>query len=349
MNATNTYNTHFTSLCLRFLLSSLLLVGVVSVLGASNCPDNLAPTFSSECADQLFCLQKHNCEPSPIQLTIQVADDHTPSDQLDYYFQLDLDDDGSINDAGRRASLEGEFPPGKHRVYWRVRDACGQSASCDYLFEVKDCSKPVARCINGKSLDLGANLKVSLRAEDLSQFSYDNCAIAQLQMRIDPVAGMPAAAKIEFGCQQRGMHKAELLLMDLSDNASRCTTFVYVDDPQGHCGDKATSPSDLPVLTKATAQPSNWTHSQLNLQNHPNPFATNTTIQFTIPEPSETTITIYDVSGKVHLQRRQSFEKGKQSFDLQAKDLQAPGLYIIELSNAKETISKRMLYTDGKK
>ena len=68
------------------------------------------------------------------------------------------------------------------------------------------------------------------------------------------------------------------------------------------------------------------------LNNYPNPFSNETTIAFTFQKPAYTTITIYDLLGRVvsQLSNNLWMNEGKHSFQLNAKQFSS-GIYLCRL------------------
>lgn len=74
-------------------------------------------------------------------------------------------------------------------------------------------------------------------------------------------------------------------------------------------------------------------------QNTPNPFKANTTIGFELPQPSDVTITIYDLTGKTLKTISQNFGKGYNSIEINKHELGATGVlyYTMESGDFKAT------------
>ncbi len=87
--------------------------------------------------------------------------------------------------------------------------------------------------------------------------------------------------------------------------------------------------SDLPVSVRLEA-------------NYPNPFNPTTNISFYLPEHSEVTITVYDLTGRqVALISSGSFERGSHHVAFDASDL-ASGIYLYRLQTPVERITRKM-------
>jgi len=79
------------------------------------------------------------------------------------------------------------------------------------------------------------------------------------------------------------------------------------------------------------------------LQNRPNPFTQETLIGFYLPEQAETTLTIYDVSGRVLMTQEGSFEAGIHQIPFNQSDVGATGVLYYQLSTPLGTDTKKMI------
>ena len=78
-------------------------------------------------------------------------------------------------------------------------------------------------------------------------------------------------------------------------------------------------------------------------QNSPNPFQQSTEITFRLPEASPATLTIYDVTGKVHRIYNVKGEKGLNTVSVNHNDLSTSGMFYYQLDAANQTATKRMI------
>ncbi len=77
--------------------------------------------------------------------------------------------------------------------------------------------------------------------------------------------------------------------------------------------------------------------------NRPNPFKYETTIGFTLPNDSETTITVFDVSGKILMQVDRDFYKGYNEMIINASELSSSGIIYYEVKTEENTATGRMI------
>ncbi len=79
------------------------------------------------------------------------------------------------------------------------------------------------------------------------------------------------------------------------------------------------------------------------LQNQPNPFAQETNIGFQLPEATEATLTIYDVSGRVVYTKTNTYDAGVHQVMMDKADLGATGVMYYQLSTPEFTDTKKMI------
>jgi flagellar hook assembly protein FlgD len=83
-------------------------------------------------------------------------------------------------------------------------------------------------------------------------------------------------------------------------------------------------------------------------QNHPNPFNPSTTISFTLPEKSATTLSIYNVNGElVTTLVNRALEAGFEEVTWNGRDANgnqvSTGVYFYRLCAGKRTLTKKMV------
>ncbi|SHF17023.1 Por secretion system C-terminal sorting domain-containing protein [Fodinibius roseus] len=93
----------------------------------------------------------------------------------------------------------------------------------------------------------------------------------------------------------------------------------------------------------AVVKVGNSEFNQLTLyQNYPNPFRRETTIRFTLEEPAQVTLKIYDTIGRrVRTLYDQKLEEGLYVKTLDGTNL-ASGIYIYQLTTGRQTVARKM-------
>lgn len=79
-------------------------------------------------------------------------------------------------------------------------------------------------------------------------------------------------------------------------------------------------------------------------QNNPNPFTSSTVISFSLPQASQATLTVYDMTGKTLKTISGQYPKGKNEIVLSANDFNAQGVMFYELESNGQKSTKKMIY-----
>ncbi len=77
--------------------------------------------------------------------------------------------------------------------------------------------------------------------------------------------------------------------------------------------------------------------------NHPNPFSKQTTLRFWQPTASDVTLTVYDLSGRVVLQRQTQSNIGFNELQLSESDCPNAGIYFYELQTATAKVQGKVV------
>jgi len=78
-------------------------------------------------------------------------------------------------------------------------------------------------------------------------------------------------------------------------------------------------------------------------QNEPNPFATQTIIEFTLPTAGSATLTVMDVTGRVITQLYDTYTKGLNSVTLHKSNLGTSGVLYYQLESGAYSATKKMI------
>ena len=98
--------------------------------------------------------------------------------------------------------------------------------------------------------------------------------------------------------------------------------------------------------TDVAVTPGTFPSSTVLNQNYPNPFNPSTTIGFSLPQNSEVSLTIYDLSGQVvtRLIDRQNMAAGYHSVPWKPNTVLPSGVYFYDLEAGTFSQSKRMVF-----
>ncbi|MGK0314570.1 MAG: hypothetical protein ACI86M_000790 [Saprospiraceae bacterium] len=122
-----------------------------------------------------------DCE-GPIEFTLESTDDCTPADEIVYFYQIDLFDDGltaiDFNLNGNSSTINATLPVGSHSVKWTVEDKCGNYTICDMILNVRDGKNPTPYCLPSiTTVVMNNNGMIGIWASDFDLGSYDNCTV----------------------------------------------------------------------------------------------------------------------------------------------------------------------------
>ncbi len=78
-------------------------------------------------------------------------------------------------------------------------------------------------------------------------------------------------------------------------------------------------------------------------QNKPNPFATTTVVEFTLPEAMQAQLTVYDITGKVLKQYNEFYQKGVNTLTMNIEELSTTGVLYYRLDAGDNTATKKMI------
>jgi len=82
-------------------------------------------------------------------------------------------------------------------------------------------------------------------------------------------------------------------------------------------------------------------------QNEPNPWLSSTTIDFTLAEGSEASLSIFDATGKVLYSQTAVYPAGKQHVVINAKDLGfGSGILYYKLESGEFTATRKMFHIE---
>ncbi len=198
--------------------------------------NSIAPTFTSQCSDQVFEGISSDCN-GFATLTVTATDDCLPA-QLIYNYSIDLYNDLTIDQTGVGNNASGVYPIGTHRIKWTVYDQCGNSAMCSYLFTIVDRKKPTPFCRTGIiTVIMPSTGQITIWALDLNSHSLDNCTPAD-KLRFSFSAN-PFDASRTYTCAQipNGISETfdvRIYVTDEAGNQDFCDTKVIIQDGIGN-------------------------------------------------------------------------------------------------------------------
>ncbi len=325
------------------------------------------PVFISDTHDKEFCLTKYDCSPDFITLKAVAIDDCTADAEIDYYYEIDLNNNGKVDYNGDTNDASDIFPYGKHKITWFAKDGCDNITQCEYFFKVKDCKPPTPNCINGLMIELSSDKgEVIIQATDFDQGSYDNCELEEFRV-VSPSKGegqtLPPSAgfqSVAFDCSSKGVNSVDFWIKDKNGNWDYCTTYVIVQDNQFNCNEDEVKENtlgqeisrfveEIPLEIEKMYVPYYTIQQSENAgfkiyPSQPNPFEVETKISFDLEKNTEMKLTIQDVSGNIVKIIEKEFFAGFNQIMLQKEDFKEAGIFFFTLqSNTHKSTGKIVL------
>ena len=210
------------------------------------------PTFENECADVTICQSGDQCT-DLVLLTLSATDDCTPHGLLKWHWDVYIHEVGYPSSpafSGDSYDATDNYPPGTHRVVWKVADQCGNVSVCDYKFTVVDCKAPVPYCLSSvTTVIMPSTGELEVWASDFDAASVDNCTPKdQLRFSFSPDVD---ATSITFYCSdiEGGVaetHALDVYVTDLIGNQDFCKIDLILQDNAGNtCQDPQDPSADL--------------------------------------------------------------------------------------------------------
>lgn len=196
-----------------------------------------APSITSANTRLTFESLAADCGGIEVTVSATGSDLCTPVDKLRWSYEIDQDNNGSVDLLGNTNTIKEFLGVGIHKVTWRVEDACGNfSPPQDRLIEIKNVKDPVAICYTNIPVVLeGVNL------DDDPEFEAEEITIDASIINNKSTASCGGALSFSFSsdindtkrtftCQLIGDQMAELWVTDANGNQSVCQAILKVQD-----------------------------------------------------------------------------------------------------------------------
>lgn len=188
----------------------------------TNCPADVSMDIEVDITDNSCSAQ--------VPLLLTATDDCTPDNQLTYSYSIDIDSDGSTDFTGTSNDASGFYQAGTHRALFTVQDDCGNLASCNFQFTIRDRTLPIAIC-NTDTFSVensGDEIFASILPRQLALNSSDNCT------SFDDLSII--ATPKNYNCTEvDSLVEVLITITDEAGNSSNCTANVFIDDANDQC------------------------------------------------------------------------------------------------------------------
>ena len=167
------------------------------------------------------------------------SDDCTNDQDLQWSYKIDINNDGIFDQNGTGQRAAGQLPIGTHRLKWTLQDQCGNFASCDQIFSIRDCKKPTPYCLNGIATVVMPTTKtITINANDFDVNSSDNCTQPddlKISFSPDPNHNTLVLTCDSLKGQTSRVITIRIYVTDESGNQDYCETFVKLQDNNNTC------------------------------------------------------------------------------------------------------------------
>ncbi len=137
--------------------------------------NDIAPSFEFACVDRTIA-SYGNCE-DLVDFTMTAIDDCPENNtNLLWKYELDIDNNGSIDFIVNSNRINRVLKNGKHKIKWTVEDKCGNRSFCTHYIELVERKKPTPYCLTSiTTAVMNSNGTISIWAKDYDLGSFDNC------------------------------------------------------------------------------------------------------------------------------------------------------------------------------
>lgn len=201
--------------------------------------NNTAPVFTSSCNSVSVDAVAGQCE-ATVELVAVATDDCTPDFLLDYSYEIDFDNNGSVNATGNSNNASGVFPVGTHRITFVATDDCDNSRTCQYLFTVRDNKNPVPICFANVVWTMDSDGTATVWASDFNIKSEDSCSNdSDLTFAFNSSGSQTS---LSFDCSDipNGIAadiSLDMYVIDGNGNYDFCTVILTLQDNVDACTD----------------------------------------------------------------------------------------------------------------
>lgn len=203
------------------------------------------PPVIENCRDTVLLSNDHDCRTAVFSERINVSDDCTPYDSLQFRYKLDVGNDGTLDTMAFEDSLSVTLPFGEHTLYWDIDDGCSNVSSCARIIRVVDGKKPTPVCRDGLvTVIMPVTGQLTIHANSLNLDSYDNCTPEEnLQYSFtENIADSLFFVNCDsLTSSQSDTFNVSIYVTDESGLKEHCKTRILIQDPNQVCSSTLTA------------------------------------------------------------------------------------------------------------
>ena len=193
--------------------------------------------FTSICQDTIVYLPSTGCNIIDFSISASAETDCT-DDNISFDFEIDLENDGTIDSTGTASTVITDLPIGTHQISFIAFDFCSQVDTCEIIVEVRDTIAPDLVTIFGiATVILPSSGLVNIYATDFVQnTTSDNCTAFEnirFSFSSNPDDTVATLCTGNYIPNQEGILSLNIYATDLSGNSDWTITFILVQDPNG--------------------------------------------------------------------------------------------------------------------
>jgi hypothetical protein len=232
------------------------------------------------------------------------------------------------------------FNVGTTAILYTIRDAAGNSESCQFTVTVNDVQNPIVSCPSNLVFCKKSNNTYTIPAMTRS----DNCAIASTTFAITGATNRSGNGTNASGAYNLGTSTIKWTVTDVSGNVSTCSTVVQVV-PQNQCGNTRIQDPGTPQTRTIQSDVYDdmskiapTVPGKLSIAAYPNPATSFFNLKVTSRSNEVIEIKVYDMTGKVVDARR-----GAPGQLYRLGDNVVGGMYIVEVRQGSEVATTKVV------
>lgn len=196
--------------------------------------NEIAPVFTSSCDDVTVSSEVEICDGADVNLIASATDDCTDTESLEYTFEIDYDNDGSVDSIGTGNDASDFYPTGTHEITFIVNDGCGNSAECTYTFTIIEGNAPELDVCNDLTVNTSENCDsalVNLIGTASDDYTKEEDLVWSFEIDLNSNGSIDSVGtgNDASGIYPLGTHEITFMVFDACDKSDTCTSSFTVN------------------------------------------------------------------------------------------------------------------------